>query len=131
LETIWYHDGDNSFGGGNNNLLIHKIQGEKYIADGILEETLVHEGSHTSLDNPHATDPQCIAAQTNDPTFISPYARDNPQREDIAESFLLYLAAQYRQDRISDETYQIIIQAIPNRIEYFDLQNFELAPFEQ
>jgi hypothetical protein len=48
VKTVWIHRGDEAFGGGNNNLLIHTGSiAQGYIADGILEETLVHEASHT------------------------------------------------------------------------------------
>src|SRR6185503_11401992 len=50
VQTVWIHKGVYGFGGGNNNLLIHTGQGELYEADGILEETFVHESGHTSLD---------------------------------------------------------------------------------
>ncbi len=53
VQTVWIHKGNKPFGGGNQNLLIHIIQGEKYISEGILEETLVHEACHTSLDLDH------------------------------------------------------------------------------
>src|SRR5688572_21680555 len=55
VATVWIHEGVNPFGGGNNNLLIHDGQGDLYIAQGILEETFVHEASHTSLDAAHAS----------------------------------------------------------------------------
>lgn len=51
VQTVWIHDGLHGFGGGNNNLLIHTQQGDRYIADGILDETFIHEGAHTSLDS--------------------------------------------------------------------------------
>jgi len=127
-ETVWIHKGVNPFGGGNNNFLIHTGQADLYEADGILEETLVHEGSHTSLDDPHASTTGWLAAQQADPTFISTYARDNPNREDIAESFLLYLAIRHRADRIDASLKNTIEQTMPNRIAYFDEQNFDLFP---
>ena len=92
METVWIHRGTEPFGGGNNNLLIHTGRADLYAADGILEETLVHEAAHTSLDAAHASAPAWLAAQSADPTFISTYARDFPNREDIAESVLPYLA---------------------------------------
>ena len=61
VETGWIHKGTEPFGGGNNNLLIHTGQGDLYIADGILEETFVHEGAHTSLDPDHAAAPAWLA----------------------------------------------------------------------
>lgn len=128
VETVWIHLGDEPFGGGNNNLLIHTGQADQYEASGILEETLVHEASHTSLDAGHAGSSGWLAAQSADEGFISTYARDNPNREDIAESFLVYLAVRYRSDRISQSLEDTISQTIPHRISYFDDQPFDLYP---
>ena len=125
VQTVWIHKGVNPFGGGNNNLLIHTGQGESYLSSGILEETLVHEACHTSLDGIHANAADWVAAQNADGEFISTYARDNPTREDIAESFLLYYAYRYRSDRISQSLTSVISSTIPNRIAYFDAQSFE------
>ena len=98
------------------------------LSDGILEETLVHEASHTSLDADHAVSPQWFAAQQADNAFISTYARDNATREDIAETFLLWLAIRHRNDRIADSLRQTVLETIPNRIDYFDAQEFDLFP---
>ncbi len=128
VQTMWIHKGVQPFGGGNHNILIHTGQAANYIADGILEETLVHEASHTSLDAGHASAAGWLAAQTADPEFISTYARDNPTREDVAESFLTYLAVRHRADRISPTLKNTIEQAIPNRIAYFDSIHLNLYP---
>jgi len=128
VETVWIHQGTQPFGGGNNNILIHVGQASNYISDGILEETLVHEAAHTSLDAYHAESEGWITAQVADGEFISTYARDNSNREDIAESFLPYLAIRYRSERIDSQTFEIITQTIPNRIEYFDNQLFNMYP---
>ena len=128
IETVWIHMGTEPFGGGNNNILIHTGQGDNYSNAGILEETLVHEASHTSLDTYHASSDGWLNAQSLDNMFISTYAQNYPNQEDIAESFLVYLAVQYRSSRISEETYQIITQTIPNRIQYFNEQNFNMYP---
>lgn len=128
VETVWIHKGVNPFGGGNRNLLIHVGQAALYVADGILEETLVHEASHTSLDSRYASAPGWISAQQADPVFISTYARDNPTREDVAETWLTYFAVRYRSDRISTSLKDRILQAVPNRIEYFDDNPINLSP---
>ena len=128
VQTMWIHKGLQPFGGGNNNLLIHTEQGDDYAASGILEETFVHEASHTSLDNTHAAAPGWLAAQVADPEFISTYARDNPTREDVAETFLTWLAVRYRPDRITPALANTIKQAIPNRLAYFDSKSFVMAP---
>jgi hypothetical protein len=128
VKTVWIHKGTQPFGGGNNNILIHTGQSEHYQKDGILEETLVHETSHTSLDAPHATSSAWKSAQQADTNFISTYARDNPFREDVAETFLLYLALRYRTDRISPELKATIEKTIPNRISYFDKLSLDMYP---
>jgi hypothetical protein len=130
VATVWIHKGVQPFGGGNNNLLIHVGQADLYATDGILEETLVHEAAHTSLDAAHATSTGWQAAQVADSTFISTYARDNPLREDVAESFLPYLAIRYRSDRISASLANTIIQAIPHRIAYFDALALNMLPIQ-
>ncbi|MBK6832013.1 MAG: T9SS type A sorting domain-containing protein [Flavobacteriales bacterium] len=116
------------FGGGNNSILIHTGQSALYIADGILEETLVHEASHTSLDAAHAAAPGWLAAQTADPDFISTYAEANPTTEDVAESYLTWIAVRHRASRISLQNYDLITQAIPNRLAYFDDMPCDLYP---
>lgn len=128
VETVWIHKGTEPFGGGNNNLLIHTGQSDLYIADGILEETLIHEAAHTSLDSYHADSQGWRAAQEADNHFISTYARDNPDREDVAESYLPYLAIRYFADRIPEDLKSTIEETIPNRIAYFDEQEFDLHP---
>ncbi len=130
VETMWIHQGVQPYGGGNNNILIHTGQTEVYERQGVLEETLVHEASHTSLDAEHARSAGWLEAQEKDPTFISTYARDNPEREDVAETFLLFLAVTLRADRISDELKEEIEETIPHRIAYFAAQDIEMSPVE-
>ncbi|MDP6169104.1 MAG: hypothetical protein QF780_03775 [Candidatus Marinimicrobia bacterium] len=131
VETVWIHKGLKPFGGGNNNLLIHTDWSIKhYEGQGILEETFVHEASHTSLDSYHAKNADWLEAQSKDCIFISSYAEENPEREDIAESYLPYFAIRYRPERISQSLKEKIERAIPNRIRYFDEKNFNMHPLE-
>ena len=128
VETVWIHKGTEPFGGGNRNILIHTGQAARYDSDGILEETLVHEAAHTALDAAHASASGWLAAQTADDELISTYARDFSDREDVAESFLLYLAVKFRRDRISESLTASILETIPNRIEYFGSLSFDMYP---
>ncbi len=120
VDAIWIHAGTQPFGGGNNSILIHTGQSTVYESSGILEETLIHEACHTSLDAYHATSSGWVAAQGADGDYISTYAQGNPFREDIAESFLPWVGVRLRSDRISQQNYDIITQTIPNRLAYFD-----------
>jgi len=120
VQTVWIHEGDEAFGGGNDNLLIHRGRASTYENDGILEEALIHEAAHTSLDAYHKDTRDWLSAQTNDGRFISNYARDNPNREDVSESFSMWYALRYKTSRIPESTVNTILSTIPNRIQYFD-----------
>ena len=109
-------------------LLIHTDQGQDYLRDGVLEEVFIHEGAHTSLDAYHANASAWIAAQDADGQAISTYARDYPQREDIAESLGPYLAYRYRAERLSLELITMVETTIPNRVLYFDCMDFSIDP---
>lgn len=131
LKTVTIRRGVYAFGGGSNNLLIYTDYDEQYYdKQGILEETLIHECTHISLDAKYSNDAKWRAAQKADLTFISTYARDNPDREDVAESLLLYLAYRYRSDRISQSLYDTIKKTIPERLKFFDELGLDVTPFE-
>jgi hypothetical protein len=129
VETVWVHRGTQPFGGGNQNLLIHTGQADAYEAGGVLEEAFVHEAAHTSLDAAHADAPGWLAAQRADSCFVSTYARDNPTREDVAESFLPYLALRHRPDSLPTDARAAITEAMPGRIAYFEGLPLDLYPF--
>ena len=110
------------FGGNaNGSLLIHTGQG---LDDGFLEEILFHEAAHVSLDATHASAPGWRSAQAADGVFVSTYARDNPDREDVAESILPHFAVRRRSVRLGAADRTAILAAIPNRLECFDRQGF-------
>ena len=137
VETMWIHKGTEAYGGGNNNILIHTGQTEFYenYGSGIVEETLIHEAAHTSIDAYHYPDRETngqnwIQAVDNDGCYISDYARDYPYREDIAELMPLYIAVRYFPDRISNELRDKILSCNINRIEYFDSLNLDMSIYE-
>ena len=118
------------FGGSyeNNSMTIHAGSGEKRIQRGTLEEVLLHESAHVTLQN-HQDESGWHEAQEADGEFISNYARDNPDREDVAESLVAYFALRYRADRISAGVRAAIEEAIPNRMEYFDGLALNWSPY--
>ena len=120
--------GDQPFGGGNDNILIHTGKAAEYLRDGVLEEILMHEAAHTSLDPVHAAADAWLAAQVADGKFISDYARDHPRREDVAESFGPFFAVRHRPERISRDMAETIQATIPNRIEFFDRLELDMHP---
>ena len=130
LDRVVIHAGDELFGGFRGRVLIHTGQGKRRIADGFLEEVLFHEAAHASLDSVHADAAEWRAAQRADGVFISDYAREHPGREDIAESFLVYLAVRHDPThRLTAEDCWAILSAIPGRLAYFDDQGFDFSPY--
>ncbi len=130
VETVWIHQGDEDFGGGNANILIHTDRAHDYESEGILEEAMIHEAAHTSLDAAHARSAGWIAAQEADGNYISQYAKDNDSTEDLAETLVPFIAVEYRSDRITAFLESTIRSAIPARIEYLASQGFALHPFD-
>ena len=128
VEKVLIHKGKKPFGGGGKGLLIHTDMGDSYIRGGILAETLYHEASHTSLDRAHSASKGWLEAQEKDGGFISGYAKSNPRREDVAETYLMYFAVRYKPHRIDDKLRAKITAAIPNRIAYFDSLKLKMHP---
>lgn len=129
LTQVVIHKGNNPFGGSaGGKLLIHTEQGDAYIKDGILAETLIHEAAHAVLDKLYATADGWKNAQKKDKNFISDYAREHPEREDVAESYLMYLAVRYRSNRISAETKRVVEKLMPNRMAFLDTLNHDVNP---
>ena len=134
VQTVWIHKGDNDYGGGNNNLLIHTGRTQEYLEHEVLEEILIHEAAHTSLDwnfNGSINRSEWEEAQKKDKNFISIYAKDYPDREDVAETILPWIAVKYRKDSISQEDIDIILTTIPNRLKLIDEQNFDIYPIRK
>lgn len=128
VTKICVHMGTESFGGGFNSVIIHTGQSTDYEALGILEEVLFHESTHTALDSSHAASSGWVDAQHADGMFISTYAALSPGVEDLAESFLSWFMVRQCSMRISVADSLIISQTIPDRLHYFDSQDFGMYP---
>ena len=109
---------------------IYTGQGREYIRDGFVEEVFLHEGGHLSLDLAHVNSAGWRAAQEADGVFISDYARDFPEREDIAESILPYFAVRYRPERLT-EAARVCDLGRPSRIVWSTStsRGFDMSPY--
>ena len=110
--------------------LFIQVRQDLYEAEGILEEALIHEGAHTSLDSRHASSSGWIQAQQDDMDFISTYARDYPTREDLAESFPMWMALRYREDKILPRLAETIRARMPHRLVYLGRSALRYGPGE-
>ena len=128
IHTATVHAGMQLFAGGNHDLLIYEDQGEDYHRRGFLEEILIHEASHAALDPFHAAAPAWLRARDADGAFISTYARDFPDREDVAESFQAWIALRHRPQVVATTHRDTIARLIPHRIAYFDALAPDMYP---
>jgi hypothetical protein len=129
IDALWIHRGSELFGGGNRSILIHTGSiATDAIAAGFIEEMLLHEAVHTSLDAEHASAPGWLAAQSADGAAISSYAAAHPAREDLAETFGPWFALRHRAGRIGEEMASTIAATIPHRLAYLDSLDIDLAP---
>jgi hypothetical protein len=115
---------------------------ENLYSESVIEEILIHEATHTSIDNYHypnggwtnsgySEGEGWINAVENDKEcYISTYARDFPYREDLAELMPLYVAVRYFPERISSELRDKILSCNINRIKYLDSQNLDMSIYE-
>ena len=132
LSSVAINGGDGNFGGSPGSILIHANDPATWTTarKGFLEEVFLHEAAHAVLDEAHARADGWRAAQAADGVFISEYARNNPVREDIAETAVMYFAVRYRPESLTPEDRWRILTSIPNRLAYFEEQGFDMSPYE-
>jgi len=128
FQTVWMHRGDEAFGGGNNNLLIHTDRAEVRAAEGTLEEVMLHELGHTSMDPHYAQSLDWLAAQAADGMAISDYALEFVEREDLAETVGPYLGLRFRPERLTPALQAHVLDTIPNRVLFLDCLELSMDP---
>ena len=131
LRAVHVNAGADGVGGNwhDQSITIHTDDGRKTLGDGFFEEALFHEGTHVSVEGLVKETPEWRAAQAEDGDFISNYARDYPDREDVAESLLTYFIVRFRPNRVTAVELAAIEEAIPNRILYFDGLALDWSPY--
>lgn len=121
-ELIIYKTGGDWYAS-TGEVTIHHGEYALEFADGALEESMIHEGVHASIDDEHALSRGWRWAQQKDGRYISGYAASSPENEDLAETFTLYYGLVMKPDRISDEDVAVIEETIPHRLAYLQ-ENF-------
>lgn len=120
-----------NFGGNNWNNSIDIYEGtlsERLLNEGNMEEMLLHEGTHAALD--YLYNEGWIAERDKDMKFVSKYAFDNPNREDISETFAVWLALRNVNNRLSTIDYNKVTEGLANRIAYLNSLDFNIHPIE-
>lgn len=92
INEVYIHPGDAFFSALPGGIIVHTGEAdEEYLPRGVLEEVMAHEAVHAALDVTYLRSSEWQQAQKLDVTFVSEYARDNPETEDLAESYGAYL----------------------------------------
>ena len=135
IQTVWIHKGNNDWGGGNNNILIHTGRTQEYInwfTGNIVEETLIHEAVHTSIDNYYyGTEKWNEQVQKDENRYVSTYAKNYPDREDIAEMFPLYIAVTFFPERITSDVKNKFLETSSNRVKFFNEEDLDFSLYEK
>jgi hypothetical protein len=85
-----------------------------------LQETVFHESVHATLDVPYASSAEWKAAQAADANFITEYAAENPDKEDLAESALFAWAVLNYPGRLPRDVEDAVKALMPNRLNFFE-----------
>ena len=130
VDEVWVHDGEELFGAFDGSLLIHEVQARVFEQVGAFHEALANQAVRISLYPGHAASAGWLEAQELDNGFISQIAQDDPAGEDLAESFLPYIAVVYGEGRVTAFLQATIIGQIPARLTYLDEQGFDMYPVD-
>jgi hypothetical protein len=64
------------------------------------------------------------------PNFVSKYAFENRNREDISETFAIWLALRNKENRRSTGDYNKVIEGLSHGVAYLNSLNFDINPIE-
>jgi hypothetical protein len=101
-------------------IVVYSDNATKRIGTHDLEETLFHESVHAAWDEAHRASQAWRHAQEEDRRFVTDYARNNPDNEDLAESALFAFALLHHPERIPEREAEKIRRAIPARIAFVE-----------
>eukprot|EP00593_Proboscia_inermis_P004976 CAMPEP_0171302398 /NCGR_PEP_ID=MMETSP0816-20121228/11765_1 /TAXON_ID=420281 /ORGANISM="Proboscia inermis, Strain CCAP1064/1" /LENGTH=437 /DNA_ID=CAMNT_0011780819 /DNA_START=156 /DNA_END=1470 /DNA_ORIENTATION=+ len=82
------------------------------------------EGTHLSVDSQTYNTQAWNAAVSSDNEFISDYAASNSGTEDVSESIGAWFPVTHKRDRLEPSDVTKIEEMIPNRLNYFDNQEW-------
>ena len=133
VTTFVINSDDDSWASGGGYIYIYTGMSSIYeneIVGSILEETLIHEAAHVSLDTEIYQMSAWKQAVLNDDQFISTYAQDY-EGENISELMPLYIAIKYFPERISREIYNNVLSTSFHRIKFLDSLPLDFSFYER
>lgn len=116
IKQFGIHMGDESFHAGTGKIFMYQDKTTLRISQKHLEESLMHESVHASLDATYRNSPEWRQAQQQDDAFVTRYAQGSPDREDLAETALFAYGLLKYPGRIPPVDSDVIQNRVPARI---------------
>ncbi|MCF6231695.1 MAG: hypothetical protein L3J36_01120 [Rhodobacteraceae bacterium] len=124
IRQFGIHKGNPTFSAGAGKIFVYSDRTTTRIGQNHLEESLLHEAVHATLDRKYRQSDEWIAAQVSDGRFVTRYAASRPEREDMAETALFAYGLIRHPGRIPPVDSRDILAAVPARIAFVkDLLN--------
>lgn len=120
IRQIGIHKGMPTYSAGTGKIFVYADRTSLRISENHLEESLLHEAVHASLDANHRLAPDWVAVQQQDPGFLTDYAASRPEREDLAETALFAWGLLHHPDRIPPVDSRDIRAQVPARLAYLN-----------
>ena len=117
IRQFGIHKGREGFHAGSGKIFMYQDQATHRIGQNKLEESILHESVHASLDAEYRLSPEWLAAQEADGRYMTAYAARHPEREDLGETLLFAYALIAHPGRIPPVDSRDILAAVPHRIE--------------
>ncbi len=128
IRQLGIHDGRPTYSAGAGKIFVYAERTTLRISQNHLEESMMHEAAHVSLDPLYARSNAWVGAQQSDNRFLTRYGQDYPAGEDMAETALFAYGMIRHPGRIPPVDSRDILLAVPARIAFFqDLLNQEIA----
>ena len=119
VDYIVVHETGSDWSASPGVITIHDGAVEQEASEGALEESMIHETVHASLDEDWSYRRDWAQAQREDGGFISDYGQENPDSEDFAESFTLYLGLSQHPGRMPAPVVETMLDIMPARLKFF------------
>lgn len=118
IRQFGIHQGNPTFSAGAGKIFVYADKTTQRIGENHLEESLLHESVHATLDRQHARSPEWQAAQASDNRFLTRYGERHPEGEDLAETALFAYGLIRYPGRIPPVDSRDIIAAVPARLAF-------------
>jgi hypothetical protein len=118
IRRLSIHKGRKGFHAGDEQIVMYAEMTDDRLSYDHLEESIFHEAVHATWDAQHRLSAGWKNAQAIDGLFLTEYAQESPEREDLAETALFAYAILYHPGRMPPVDTSDILRTVPHRMAY-------------